>query len=176
LAKLVGTQTVKLIANTKKLNWKTLILSNMYGPGDHFELERSHLIAAIIQKVTFAKDSGLDEIQMWGDGTARREFTYVEDVAKFLMAEIGNLEKFPDVMNLGVGNDFMVSEYYDLVMKLSDYQGKLVPDLSKPVGMSRKLMDSSLANSLGWSSETSLEDGLRETLSWYLNESRKKLD
>ena len=90
LAKLVGTKSVSITASELGLNWRTLVLSNLYGPGDHFGADRSHLVAAIINKVAEAKKSNSKFINMWGDGSARREFTYVDDVATFIVA---NLEK-----------------------------------------------------------------------------------
>ena len=168
LAKIVGTKTVSLTASTKKLNWRTLILSNLYGPGDHFETSRSHLIAAIIEKVITAKSIGSTKIQMWGDGQARREFTYVDDVAIFIAERIDSLIELPVTMNLGAGYDLSVLDYYKLIMKVCDYDGSIEHDLSKPSGMQRKLMDISKAKSHGWAPKTNLEDGLRETVNWYL--------
>ena len=168
LAKIVGAKTISLTASIKKLNWKTLILSNLYGPGDHFETSRSHLVAAIIEKVITAKRMGITKIEMWGDGQARREFTYVDDVAFFIAERIDSLMELPVTMNVGAGYDLSVLEYYKLIMKVCDYDGDIEIDLSKPSGMHRKLMDISKAKSHGWMPRTNLEDGLRETVNWYL--------
>lgn len=168
LAKIVGAKTVSLNAKIKNLNWRSVILSNLYGPGDHFEPNRSHLVAAIIEKVVQAKKSGNPKIEMWGDGKAKREFTYVDDVASFIAERIDSLPSFPDMMNLGAGYDLSVHKYYELVANLCDYKGSIEMNLLKPSGMRNKLMDVSKAKSIGWNPQTTLEDGLRQTINWYL--------
>lgn len=172
LAKLVGSKMVEYVAQNKKLAWRNIIPSNLYGPNDHFEPERSHLLAAIIEKVSFAKNNNLLEVEMWGDGNVRREFTYVDDVASFMIKSLERLEVLPTTMNLGVGVDFTVREYYEIVIKSFGAQLKIVPDPSKPAGMKRKLLDTSLAQSFGWESQTDIEAGIEKTINWYLS-SRK---
>ena len=174
LAKIVGAKTIELTSNMRKLNWRTLVLSNLYGPGDHFVPGRSHLVAAIIQKVVDAKESGNSTIEMWGDGQARREFTFVDDVASFIAERVDSLVELPTTMNLGAGYDHTVLEYYKLVMKVCDYEGIIKPNLTKPSGMYRKLMDISKAKSFGWNPKTKIEDGLKMTLKWYLDEANGK--
>jgi nucleoside-diphosphate-sugar epimerase len=174
LAKIVGAKTIELTSRMKKLNWRTLVLSNLYGPGDHFEPNRSHLVAAIIQKVIAAKESGSSKIEMWGDGKARREFTFIDDVACFMAEKVDSLIEFPETMNLGAGYDLTVLEYYRLVMKICDYEGIIEHNSTKPSGMHRKLMDISKAKSFGWEPKTKIEDGLKVTLKWYLEETSRK--
>ena len=172
LAKISGSKAVEAIDSIEGFNWKTLIASNLYGPGDHFEPERSHLLAAIISKVQVAKEEKSAQIVMWGDGKVRREFTYVIDFAKWVGGSISNLQNFPSLMNVGCGDDFTVQEFYELVMRELSFEGKLVADLSKPNGNLRKLMDSSIARSLGWNPSTTISKGIVETNRWLL-ENRK---
>lgn len=172
LAKLVGSKTVEYVAQTKELAWRNIIPSNLYGPNDHFEPERSHLLAAIIEKVSYAKRNNLFEVEMWGDGEVRREFTYVDDVASFMIKSLERLEVLPTTMNLGVGIDYTVREYYEIVIKSFEAQLKIVADPSKPAGIKRKLLDVSLARSFGWEPKTGIESGIESTIDWYLS-SRK---
>ncbi len=165
LAKLVGWKTVQL--NSTNLNWRTVVLSNLYGPRDHFEQNRSHLLAAIIAKTHHAKKSQLLEIEMWGDGNSRREFTFTNDVAEFLVSSLPRLVEFPVTLNVGTGIDYTVLEYYQFVSEIVGYDGIIVPNLKRPTGMARKLMDVSQALSLGWKPKTQILDGIKATSTWY---------
>jgi len=167
LAKIIGTKTVELAAETENLAWRTLILSNLYGPKDHFELDRSHLIAAVIKKVDLALESDSPSISMWGDGTSRREFTFVNDVAEFIVDNLENLKELPTTMNLGAGVDSTILEFYEIIADLMGYKGKIISDPSKPNGMKRKLSDSTLAARYGWRPRTTLNEGLAQTIAWY---------
>jgi GDP-L-fucose synthase len=167
LAKVVGARMVELISEKTSWNWKTFVLSNLYGPFDHFEPNRSHLLAAIIEKTMRAQQENQTTIDIWGDGTARREFTYVEDVAGFILENLHCLGKFPNTLNLGAGVDYTVSEYYKLVASVLGFQGEFSYDLTKPAGMKQKLMDSSLASNHGWSNFTPIRSGVAQTVEWY---------
>jgi GDP-L-fucose synthase len=165
LAKLVGWKTVQL--RSESLQWRTLVLSNLYGPNDHFELGRSHLLAAIIEKIESALSQKVDIVKMWGDGSARREFTYVEDVAEFTVKSLNNLKNFPHTLNVGAGTDYSVLDYYQMVAKAFNYTGRVESDLSMPVGVPRKLMNSAKAIKLGWDPKTDIKLGIEKTISWY---------
>lgn len=165
LAKLVGWKTVQFMAPL--LTWRTFVLSNLYGPLDHFEPERSHLLAAVISKIHLAKKQDSNSVEMWGDGTARREFTYVDDVADFLVNASEDLDRFPDTLNIGSGIDYSVLDYYKMVSKAMNYKGTIDVDVTKPTGMQRKLMDVSKARNLGWSPQTSIKSGIDKTVAWY---------
>jgi len=167
LSKIVGLKTVEIVSKQFGLNWRTFVPSNLYGPGDHFEIGRSHLLAAIINKVWEAKESGSTEIEMWGDGTSRREFTYVNDVANFIVQSLEVLHSLPHYLNLGAGEDHSISEYYETVCKLMSFEGEITRNLSMPTGMKRKLSSIELAREFGWAPKTSLEEGIVETLSWF---------
>lgn len=168
LAKLVGAKHVQYISETRNVDWKVLIPSNLYGPNDHFLPNRSHLIAAIIRKVVEAKITGSSSIEMWGDGSARREFTYVDDLAEFIINSLHRLEMLPIVMNIGSGIDYSVSEYYRFVMEALKVGAELKMDTSKPVGMSQKLLDVTVAKSHGWNPKTPIVSGIAATINWYL--------
>jgi GDP-L-fucose synthase len=172
LAKIVGWKNVQLIAES--LTWRTLILSNLYGPNDHFESNRSHLLAAIIDKVHYARRENHLEIEMWGSGEAKREFTFVSDVADYIAEIIPNLERVPVTLNIGAGIDYSVREYYQMVCEVMEYKGKIVPNLKKPEGMKRKLMDISAARKYGWVAKTDIRNGIERTVDWYLNDEMRK--
>ena len=168
LAKISGTKAIEAFDLIENFNWKTFVASNLYGPGDHFDAKRSHLLAAIISKVQIAKEEKLTQIVMWGDGKVKREFTYVIDFAKWIGASITNLQNFPSILNVGCGEDFTVQEFYEIAMSELGFEGELIADLSKPNGNLRKLMDSSIARSFGWNPSTTLNEGIVETHRWLL--------
>lgn len=173
LAKLVGTKTIELLA--PNLNWHSFIISNMYGPGDKYDDTNSHLIAATINKVDRALKQGDPEIEMWGAGFARREFTYVRDIAKYLVKIIPNLASIPTVMNLGSGIDYSIHEYYEFVCKELGYTGRILSTLNQPEGTRQKLMDISLARTHGWTSETNIKDGIKVTIEDFLTNQKGPL-
>lgn len=169
LAKLVGWKMVRIIAEDSKLSWRTFVLSNLYGPNDHFEPERSHLLAAVMRKMTDAKKEGKESVEMWGDGSSRREFTFVEDVGGFLIDSLEILHELPITLNVGCGVDYSVREYYDFVARALGYTGSITCDLTKPTGMQRKLMSSTTAQKWGWKPKTEIDSGILQTLRWYQN-------
>jgi GDP-L-fucose synthase len=167
LAKIAGAKTVSLIASQDSLDWRVIIPSNLYGPRDNFDPLNSHLIPAVVRKVHHAVKRNLDIIEIWGDGEARREFTFVGDLASFIVENLTQLKRWPLMMNVGFGQDFSVNDYYRHTAKLLGYSGKFVHNLNKPVGMKQKLMDSEVARSYGWNPKTGLESGLMETINWF---------
>lgn len=168
-AKLAADQLCNLISIADGLSYRTLVLSNMYGPHDNFAPERSHLIASIISKTWSALITGSPVIEIWGDGSARREFSFSLDVADWLVcaSELEFVQRLPPRLNLGVGVDFSVGDYYRTVASLMGFEGEFVLDRSKPSGVARRLMDSSLARGYGWDPQTTLEDGLRATIDYF---------
>jgi len=175
LAKILATKLISTIATQFKLDWHVLILSNLYGPGDKYSENNSHLVAAVIQKIDAAIRSSSNNVDMWGDGLAKREFTYVNDVASFIVNKIGETKSMPSVMNLGAGEDYTVRDYYEKIAQVMGFEGEIISFPSKPVGMKRKLMDSSLAASHGWNPKTDLGSGLLETIEHY-RANREELD
>lgn len=175
LSKILASKLISTIATQFALDWHVFILSNLYGPGDKYSKENSHLVAAVIQKIDAANHSGSKHVEMWGDGLARREFTYVTDVANFVTEKLGQTQSMPSIMNLGAGVDFTVRNYYEKVAQAMGFFGDLIPLPDKPVGMKRKLMDSSLAVSFGWNPKTDLDSGLLETIERFRSD-RKVID
>jgi len=167
LAKILATKLISTIATQFKLDWHALILSNLYGPGDKYSEENSHLVAAVIQKIDVSIKSSSNNVEMWGDGLAKREFTFVNDVASFIVDKIGETKSMPPVMNLGAGVDYTVRDYYEKIAQVMGFDGEIISLPSKPVGMKRKLMDSGLATSYGWNPKTDLDSGLLETIEHY---------
>jgi GDP-L-fucose synthase len=172
LSKLVATKTVELASTQYDLNWRAFVLSNLFGPGDHFASDKSHLLAAIIAKVEAAKRTNAPEIIMWGTGKVRREFTYVDDVADFIVTKIDCLKELPVILNVGVGQDFSVIEYYQMVAHYAGYPGKIIPDTSKPEGVTQKLLGIEVAKKLGWNPRTSTPDAIAKTYDWYIESVR----
>ncbi len=169
LAKILGSQLVQSIAKTDGLSWKVLVPSNLYGPGDHFNNEKSHLLSAVISKLISAKERNCLEVEMWGDGSPKREFTFVQDFADWIYEKSSQLENLPSFLNVGSGEEYSVLEYYRLVANALKYKVSVVPNLDMPGGSGRKLIDSSLAKSFGWHPKTRIENGLEKTIDWYLS-------
>ncbi len=170
LAKISATEVISSVQKQDLLNWKVLVLSNLYGPRDNYNPGSSHLIAAIIAKIHDARQRALSEVEIWGSGNSRREFTFVDDVAEFVVSQIDKIPQWEPVMNLGSGVDYTINEYYHFVSEIMGYQGRFVHDLSKPDGMPKKLMDSSLAKKLGWRPRTDLRLGLKKAIDWFEEE------
>jgi GDP-L-fucose synthase len=147
----------------------------MYGPGDNFELENSHVLPALIRKFHDAKTSGADSVTLWGTGTPKREFLHSDDLGR---ACVFLLENYDDdiAINLGVGEDISIKELAELIKKIIGFQGSIDWDSSKPDGTPRKLLEVSRAKALGWKPLVSLESGIARTYEWFLenwNESDK---
>jgi GDP-L-fucose synthase len=172
LSKIAGTNFVTTIASQREIPWRTFVASNLYGPQDHFDSEKSHLISSIISKVSKAKDSLQDHVEMWGSGIPRREFTFTPDFAGWSAASLSRLEEFPLVMNVGYGEDFSVYEFYQFVLKEMNLDLEIRPNLNMPSGNLRKLMDSSTARGFGWNPQTTISEGLKSTIDWYMENVR----
>jgi GDP-L-fucose synthase len=167
LAKIVAAKAVKAVASQDNLNWRVLIPSNLYGPKDNFDLNTSHLIPAVIRKVTTALRNNENLIEIWGTGKARREFTYVYDVAEFVIDNLENCHSWDYWMNIGIGEDYSINEYYEIVARKLGYAGEFRNNSTKPEGMFQKLMDSSIAKNRGWHPKTYLNEGLERTINWF---------
>jgi GDP-L-fucose synthase len=174
ISKLATTRLCQyVIQQDNSFSYKTLIPCNLYGRFDKFSPENSHLIAAIIHKTYQAKKLNLNEIEIWGDGTARREFMYAADLADVIIRSIEDFDNIPINMNIGLGYDMSVNEYYAAVAKVMDFDGKFTHNKAQPVGMERKLVNIDRQTKLGWQPKTSLEVGLQKTYEFYLNEIAK---
>lgn len=151
-------------------NYKTVIPCNLYGKFDKFNPKNSHMIPAVIHKIYNAKLSNLNKIDIWGDGLARREFMYTEDLSDFIFYAINNFDKMPQNINVGLGHDYSINDYYKEIANVIGYQGEFIHDLSKPVGMKQKLIDDKRLKEFGWKPKTSLKVGLNKTFEYYKSE------
>ncbi len=174
IAKLTTTRLCDYISREdSSFMYKTLIPCNLYGRFDKFKTDYSHLVAAIIHKIYQAKEMNANEVEVWGDGMARREFMYAGDLAEAIIWAINHFDKLPKCMNIGLGTDMTINEYYTAVAKVIDFNGNFTHDKTKPVGMIRKLVNTDLQTKLGWRPKTSLEVGLQKTYEFYLKEIAK---
>lgn len=148
--------------------YRTVIPCNLYGRYDHFEHSRSHLVPAVIRKVHEARQAGAEAISLWGDGTARREFMYAADAAELIFAAAHRSDELPQYMNIGLGHDHSVLDYYKAAAIAVGWSGRYEIDLTKPTGMKQKLVDTGRQRSLGLAASTTLLDGLRLTHDYFL--------
>ncbi len=144
--------------------------TNLYGPGDNYHPEHSHVLPALIRRIHEAKLAGDPEITIWGTGRPRREFLFVDDLADALL-HLYRLDNPPDWVNVGTGVDLTIMELTKLVCQVIGFEGSILTDTTKPDGTPRKLTDISLLRSTGWQSKVSLEEGLRRTYASFLEES-----
>lgn len=169
LAKIVTARLCDYISReNKQLQYKTLIPCNIFGRFDKFDPAHSHLLPAIIHKLHTAKKNGDRSVEIWGDGQARREFMYGGDLADALMNAINHFESLPDYMNIGLGDDYSINDYYRAAAAVMGYEGSFEHDLTKPVGMARKLVSIERQTSWGWKPRHSLQEGIEKTYSYYL--------
>ena len=173
LAKIAGAKSVESVGKQDLLDWKVVIPSNLYGPRDNFNAFTSHLVPAVIGKILDAKTNGDLNIEIWGDGKARREFTYVGDIADFIVDNFAFVQDWPSIMNIGYGTDHSIDDYYSVIGKELNFEGTFTHNLEKPVGMRQKLMDSSIAKRYGWNPQTDLRAGISHTINWYLENQDK---
>ena len=144
-----------------------LVPGNLYGPGDNFDFESSHVIPALVKKCVDAQEDNKDQIVVWGTGTASREFTYVDDAAEGILLAAEHYDK-SDPVNLGSGVEITIRDLIHLIALLVGFEGEVLWDTSKPDGQPRRCLDVSRAeNEFGFAAHTSFEDGLRNTIKWY---------
>ena len=168
LAKIAITKLCSYITEKEKsLKYKTLIPCNLYGKWDKFETERAHMIPAVIARVCKAKKENMPYVEMWGDGSARREFMYAGDLADCIWYSVDNFNQLPEVMNVGLGKDYSIKEYYQFIFDAVGYNGKLICDLTKPIGMKNKLVDVTLQTNFGWQSKVDIYEGIKNTVDYY---------
>lgn len=151
-------------------SYKTIIPCNLYGKYDKFGDNNSHMIPAVIKKLHNAKINNLEEIEIWGDGTARREFMYAEDLAQMISFIVQNFASMPCIMNTGLGYDYTINEYYSKIANIVGYTGKFKHDLSKPTGMKQKLLDITKQTKFGIKSMFNLEEGIQKTYEYFIKE------
>lgn len=172
LAKVVTARLCEYIGREDpSFQYKTLIPCNLYGRYDKFDPAHSHLIPAVIHKVYQAKQTNQPSVEIWGDGNARREFMYAGDLADVIIRAIKEFDTLPPVMNIGLGFDYTINEYYQATAAALGYDGEFTHDLSKPVGMARKLVNIGRQQKWGWVATHDLESGIKKTFEYYLKES-----
>lgn len=169
LAKVATSRLCDYISQSEKgLAYKTLIPCNLYGLHDKFDAEVSHLVPAIIRKVYDAAQNRDTTAEIWGDGTARREFMFSADLADAIWECVERFQDVPSSMNVGIGRDYTINEYYQAAADVIGWSGEFTHDLSKPVGMKQKLVSNDRLKNFGWSPKTSLKDGIAQTYAHFL--------
>ncbi|MBV8815311.1 MAG: GDP-L-fucose synthase [Verrucomicrobia bacterium] len=169
LAKIAGIKLCQAYARQYGANFISAMPTNLYGPNDNFDLESSHVLAALLRKAHDAKLAGRRSLMVWGTGTPRREFLHSDDLADGLRFLMENYDA-PDVVNVGWGQDVTVRELAEIVCDVVGFSGDLEFDHSKPDGVPRKLLDVSKLGKLGWKPRISLREGIRSTYDWFLKE------
>ena len=168
LSKIISYKYCKYLNSIEGFSYKTIVPCNLYGKYDDFDLKSSHLIPAIIKKIHDAKVNNKKEVEIWGDGKARREFMSASELSDFVFYALKNFQKLPEVLNVGTGKDHTVEDYYFEVAKVIGYKGNFIYDLSKPKGMKQKKVDINSLKKFGWSSKLNLNEGIIEAYDFFL--------
>ena len=169
VAKIAGIKLAQAYRQQYGFHSISLMPTNLYGPGDHFDLKASHVLPALMRKAHEARVNHSPEMVVWGTGAPRREFMHVDDLAEaalFLMLHYDD----GGIINVGVGSDISIRELAELVCRVVGYNGRLVFDTTKPDGTPQKLLDVSRLRALGWQARIGLEEGIRETYQWFLTQ------
>ncbi len=166
IAKIAGVKMCQAYRREFGFNAISLMPTNLYGPGDNFDLQNSHVLPALIRRFHEAKLRGDESMSIWGTGTPRREFLHVDDLAD---AVVYLLKRYDDeaIVNIGWGEDVTIRELAELVMSVSGFQGRLMFDASKPDGTPRKLLDTTRLTALGWRPKIPLKAGIESTYAWF---------
>jgi GDP-L-fucose synthase len=167
IAKIAGIKMCQAYARQYGFNAISVMPTNLYGPGDNFDLQTSHVLPALVRKFHAAKEAGDPTVVVWGSGTPRREFLYVDDLADALCFLMERYDS-PEIINVGCGEDVTIAELARLVADVVGFRGTLSFDRSKPDGTPRKLLDVSKTRALGWRPSTPLKTGIETTYRWFL--------
>lgn len=174
LAKISGLKMCQYYRQQYGVTFHSAMPTNLYGPGDNYHPENSHVLPALIRRFHEAKQNGQEKVVIWGSGTPRREFLHVDDLAE-AAAHLVQLEDPPDWVNVGTGKDLTIRELAELVAETVGYEGRIEQDTTKPDGTPVKRTDISLIESTGWSPRIELHDGIRRTYECFLTESKNQL-
>ena len=169
IAKIAGLKLCEYYRKQHKVTYHSAMPTNLYGPGDYYHLERSHVMPALIRKFHEAKEAGRPEVPAWGTGSPKREFLHVDELAD-ACAFLLKIDNPPDLINVGTGSDVTIRELTEIVAQVTGFKGKIVWDATKPDGTPRKLMDVSRLTSLGWKARIGLHEGVEKTYASYLAE------
>ncbi|HLT90464.1 MAG TPA: GDP-L-fucose synthase [Woeseiaceae bacterium] len=167
IAKIAGIKVCQAYRKQYGFNAISAMPTNLYGPGDNFNLETSHVLPALIRKFHEAKVAGSPEVVVWGSGTPRREFLYVDDLADACVHLMEHYDS-GEIINVGTGEDVSIAELAGIVREVTGWSGEIVYDRSKPDGTPRKLLDVSRLHATGWRHETDLRSGIEQTYRWFL--------
>jgi len=165
-AKIAGVKLCQAYRKQYGCDFISAMPTNLYGPGDNFDLQTSHVLPALIRKAHEGNSSNADTVTVWGTGTPRREFLHVDDCADALIFLLKNYSRVSHI-NVGIGDDISIEELARMTMDIVGFRGRLVFDSSKPDGTPRKLMSNDLLKSLGWTAKISLRDGIQTTSDWF---------
>ena len=179
IAKIAGIKLCESYNRQHGVDYRSVMPTNLYGPGDNFHPENSHVLPALIRRFHEAARAGQDEVVIWGSGAPRREFLHVDDMAAASLFVLGlpkadysaNTQAMLSHINVGCGSDVSILELAQMVAQVTGFQGRIATDPSKPDGTPRKLMDVSRLAQMGWRASISLQDGLTETYRWFLTHS-----
>lgn len=175
IAKISGLMMCQAYRRQYGFNAISVMPTNLYGPGDNFDLVNSHVLPALIRKFHTAKVNDEPSVMVWGTGTPRREFLHVDDLADAVIF-LANHYEDEELVNVGPGYDVTIAELAEMVKEIVGYQGTILFDESKPDGTPRKLMDSSRLSSLGWKPKRDLREGLQSTYEWFLSQSETNVN
>jgi len=167
IAKIAGIKMCQAYRKQYGCNFIALMPTNLYGPGDNFDLNTSHVLPALIRKFHEAKLGQKDEVVVWGSGQPRREFLHVDDLAAACLFLMDNYQD-EEIINVGCGKDITIAQLANLIQSIVGYEGRITYDRSKPDGTPRKLLDISKIKALGWEPQISLREGIEATYRWYL--------
>ena len=167
MAKISGIFYIEAHRTEYGRRWISAMPTNLYGPGDNFDLQSSHVLPAFIRRFHEAKVAGAPTVTVWGTGTPRREFLHVDDLAQACLVLLQHYDTH-ETINVGLGDDMPIRELAETVASVVGFEGTIEWDSSKPDGMPRKLLDTSRINELGWKPQISLRDGVASTYAWYL--------
>lgn len=167
IAKIAGIKMCQAYKKQYGFNAISIMPTNLYGPGDNFNLNNSHVMPALIRKFHDAKIQGNDEVVVWGTGTPKREFLHVDDMASASVFLMNNYDG-TEIVNAGVGDDVSIAELAEIVKQVVGYEGSIVYDTSKPDGTPRKLLNVDAMKALGWSAKIELQEGVASTYNWFL--------
>ena len=166
VAKIAGIELIKSYRKQFNRRWIALMPTNMYGPGDNFDLETSHVLPAFINRFVTAKRSGAKSVTLWGSGSPKREFLHTHDLAEAVLLASEKYDS-EEHLNVGTGKDLSIKELANLVAKKAGFAGEIEWDASKPDGTPRKVLDVTRLRALGWEPRISLEAGIAETIQWF---------
>jgi GDP-L-fucose synthase len=173
IAKIAGIKLCQAYNRQYGTNFISVMPTNLYGPGDNFDLKTSHVLPALIRKFHEAKQRGDPSVTVWGTGVPRREFLHVDDLADACLYLINNYSD-SEIINIGVGEDLSIRELAELVRDVVGYTGEIVYDTTKPDGTPRKLLDVSKIHALGWQANILLADGVKQTYAWFRVSNEKR--